>query len=63
MEHVGGDMFISVPKGDAIFLKVAYVYTILTFLLVMLIYPSVHLLNYDSDLCSGYVIIGTMISV
>ena len=22
MEHVGGDMFDSVPKGDAIFLKV-----------------------------------------
>lgn len=22
VEHVGGDMFISVPKGDAIFMKV-----------------------------------------
>lgn len=22
VEHVGGDMFLSVPKGDAIFLKV-----------------------------------------
>jgi len=22
VEHVGGDMFVSVPKGDAIFMKV-----------------------------------------
>lgn len=24
VEHVGGDMFVSVPKGDAIFMKVSY---------------------------------------
>lgn len=23
VEHVGGDMFVSVPKGDAIFMKVS----------------------------------------
>lgn len=24
VEHVGGDMFVSVPKGDAIFMKVRF---------------------------------------
>lgn len=24
VEHVGGDMFVSVPKGDAIFMKVSF---------------------------------------
>ena len=23
VEHVGGDMFVSIPKGDAIFMKVS----------------------------------------
>ena len=38
VEHVGGDMFVSVPKGDAIFMKVglkilslSYPHTSLTF--------------------------------
>lgn len=41
VEHVGGDMFVSVPKGDAIFMKVglnlpeilslSYPHTCLTF--------------------------------
>lgn len=25
VEHVGGDMFVSVPKGDAIFMKVSFI--------------------------------------
>lgn len=25
VEHVGGDMFGSVPKGDAIFMKVSFI--------------------------------------
>ena len=24
VEHVGGDMFVSIPKADAIFLKVSF---------------------------------------
>lgn len=27
IEHVGGDMFVSVPKGDAIFMKVSLIFT------------------------------------
>jgi hypothetical protein len=27
VEHLGGDMFESVPKGDAIFLKVSFIFS------------------------------------
>ena len=33
VEHVGGDMFVSVPKGDAIFMKVSYYLKLFTRLL------------------------------
>ena len=26
VEHVGGDMFVSIPKADAVFMKVSFIY-------------------------------------
>jgi len=45
VEHVGGDMFESVPKGDAIFMKVSeYKYELL-FLVYVLKYTTLILFN------------------
>lgn len=42
VEHVPGDMFIEVPKGDAILMKVSYIYTATECINYMLTYIEFH---------------------
>lgn len=47
VEHVGGDMFASIPKADAVFMKVHFI-NLVQYFLAFFLYVGVLSFNFDT---------------